>query len=66
KTLHALMWYLPESLQQALTLLSTRADRYPFHKILSHHFPLSAINDAFAEQDCGKVQRAALLPWDDS
>ena len=66
KTLHGLMWYRPESLQQALTLLSTRADRYPFHKILSHHYPLSAINDAFAEQDCGKVHRAALLPWAES
>jgi hypothetical protein len=46
-------------------MLSTRADRYPFHKILSHKFPLSAINEAYQEQDCGKVQRAALLPWEE-
>lgn len=65
KTLHGLMWYRPESLEKALTLLSTRADRYPFHKILSHQYPLRAINDAFQEQDVGKVQRAALLPWSD-
>ncbi|MBW3540898.1 MAG: zinc-binding dehydrogenase, partial [Planctomycetes bacterium] len=63
KTLHGLMWYRPESLQQALLLLSTRAARYPFHKILSHRYPLTAIDDAFREQDDGRVQRAALLPW---
>ncbi len=59
-----LMWYKPESLQRALTLLSTRADRYPFHKILSHSYPLAAIDQAFQDQDCGAVQRAALLPWE--
>ena len=64
KRLLGLMWYRPESLQQALTLLSTRADRYPFHKILSHSYPMRAINEAFADQDAGTVQRAALLPWD--
>lgn len=60
-----LMWYEPESLQRALQLLSTRADVYPFHKILSHSFPLRAVDEAFREQDTGTVQRAALLPWDD-
>jgi len=64
KTLHGLMWYRPASLQKALTLLSTRADRYPFHKILSHKYPLSQVTQAFEDQDVGKVQRAALLPWD--
>ncbi|MCH8827975.1 MAG: zinc-binding dehydrogenase [Planctomycetes bacterium] len=63
KTLRGIMWYHPESLQKALTLLSTRADRYPFHKILSHKYPLSEVSQAFADQDTGSVQRAALLPW---
>lgn len=63
KTILGLMWYEPESLKQALTLLSTRADRYPFHKILSEKYPLSEISQAFEDQDAGRVQRAALLPW---
>jgi len=65
KTIHGLMWYRPESLQKALTLLSTRADRYPFQKILSHKYPMRAIDEAFRDQDAGKVQRSALLPWDE-
>jgi Zn-dependent alcohol dehydrogenase len=63
KSLLGIMWYEPESLRQALQLLSTKADRYPFHKILSHHYPMTRINEAFADQDGGTVQRAALLPW---
>jgi len=63
KTVHGLMWYRPSSLQAALTLLSTRADRYPFHKILSHKYPLAEVTQAFRDQDAGQVQRAALLPW---
>ena len=63
KQVLGLMWYEPESLQKALILLSTRADRYPFHKILSHHYPLTAIDDAFRDQDSAAVQRSALLPW---
>jgi threonine dehydrogenase-like Zn-dependent dehydrogenase len=57
------MWYEPDSLYKALQLLSTRQQRYPFHKIISHRFPLREINRAFAEQDAGRVHRAALLPW---
>jgi D-arabinose 1-dehydrogenase-like Zn-dependent alcohol dehydrogenase len=63
KTIHGLMWYRPASLHKALTLLSTRADRYPFHRILSHRYPLRAITQAFQDQNAGRVQRAALLPW---
>lgn len=65
KSYLGLMWYRPESLQQALKLLSTRADRYPFHKILSHRYPLKAVDQAFHDQDSGAVQRAALLPWEE-
>jgi D-arabinose 1-dehydrogenase-like Zn-dependent alcohol dehydrogenase len=63
KTILGLMWYRPKSLQKALELLSTRAGRYPFHKLLSHQYPLSAIDEAFRDQDAGSVHRAALLPW---
>ncbi|MDP7276933.1 MAG: zinc-binding dehydrogenase [Planctomycetaceae bacterium] len=64
KTVLGLMWYRPQSLQAALQLLSTSADRYPFEKILSHHYPFDAIDQAFADQDSGLIQRAALLPWE--
>ncbi|MGE3317552.1 MAG: zinc-binding dehydrogenase [Planctomycetaceae bacterium] len=64
KTILGQMWYRPDSLRKSLEMLSTRADRYPFQKILSHRYPLSAIDEAFRDQDAGKVQRAALLPWD--
>jgi Zn-dependent alcohol dehydrogenase len=57
------MWYEAESLYKALRFLATKQDRYPFHKILSHKYPLREINTAFAEQDAGRVHRAALLPW---
>ena len=65
KSLLGIMWYDPESLLKALQLLSTRQNQYPFHKILSHRYPLSEITTAFQEQDKGHVQRAALLPWDE-
>ncbi|MBI3461633.1 MAG: zinc-binding dehydrogenase [Planctomycetes bacterium] len=63
KTIVGVMWYEPPSLQKALDLLATKQDKYPFHKILSHKYPLTAISTAFQEQDAGHVQRAALLPW---
>ncbi len=65
KRILGLMWYRAESLREALDLLSRRADRYPFGKILSHRYPLRAIDEAFRDQDTGRVQRTALLPWED-
>jgi threonine dehydrogenase-like Zn-dependent dehydrogenase len=64
KRLQGLMWYWPESLRKALDFLSQRADVYPFDKVLSHRYPLTAIDQAFRDQDSGIVQRAALLPWE--
>ena len=63
KTILGIMWYEPESLLKAIHLLATHPDRYPFDKIISHRYPLTEINTAFAEQDAGHVHRAALLPW---
>lgn len=64
KTVLGLMWYKSECLQKALAFLSSRQEKYPFHKIMSHRYPLTEINRAYAEQDAGVVQRAALLPWE--
>jgi threonine dehydrogenase-like Zn-dependent dehydrogenase len=63
KTILGIMWYDSESLLKAIQLLASRQDRYPFHRVLSHKYPLTAINDAFRDQDSGGVHRAALLPW---
>ena len=65
KTIMGMMWYRPESLRSALQLLSESATKYPFDRILSHSYPLTEIDQAFADQDTGSVQRAALLPWGD-
>jgi Zn-dependent alcohol dehydrogenase len=58
-----IMWYEADSLHKALRFLSKEQSRFPLNKILSHRYPLTAINEAFADQDAGKVHRAALLPW---
>lgn len=63
KTILGIMWYEADSLLKALRLLASRQDRYPFHRVISHKYPLAAINDAFRDQDAGRVHRAALLPW---
>ena len=35
---------------------------YPYHKIVSHKFPLEQVNEAFAQQNTGRVTRASLVP----
>jgi len=56
------VYYEGEHLQQALDLLRRTRDRYPWHKVVSHTFPLERINEAFAEADGGRVTRAAIVP----
>jgi threonine dehydrogenase-like Zn-dependent dehydrogenase len=63
KRILGVMWYDAQSLWKAVQLLSRRQDRYPFQRVLSHKYPLREIDTAFAEQDAGRVHRAALLPW---
>ena len=64
KSILGIMWYEPRNLLQALQLLSTRQAKYPFSKVISHKYPLGAINEAFREQDAGRVHRTALLLWE--
>lgn len=54
--------YESESLKKALDFMERTRDRYPYHRVLSHKFPLAQINEAFAEQDKGHITRAALVP----
>jgi threonine dehydrogenase-like Zn-dependent dehydrogenase len=53
-------WVLP----RALDFLRRARARYPFHKLVSHRYPLEQINRAFEEADWasaqGKVTRAAI------
>ena len=55
-------WVLP----RALDFLARTRHRYPFHKLVSHCYPLEEINRAFEEADWalsqGKVTRAAIVP----
>ncbi len=64
----AMSHYHPRVLPVALDFLARHHTRYPFDKLLSHHFPLEQVNDAFAqaewsrgESDPTKVVRAALV-----
>jgi threonine dehydrogenase-like Zn-dependent dehydrogenase len=46
----------------AIDMLSRTRNKYPFHKIISHKFPLEQVNEAFAQQHTGHVTRASLVP----
>jgi putative phosphonate catabolism associated alcohol dehydrogenase len=54
--------YEPRHLREALDLLDRGRQRYPFHKIVSHRFPLEEINDVMAAQAEGHITRASLVP----
>jgi D-arabinose 1-dehydrogenase-like Zn-dependent alcohol dehydrogenase len=54
--------YEAEHLEKALDLMVRTRSKYPYHKVLSHKFPLEQINEAFAQQDKGHITRAAIVP----
>jgi len=54
--------YEAEHLRGALDLMRRTRTRYPWDRVVSHKFPLEAINDAFVQQDKGHVTRAAIVP----
>ncbi|MEE9202406.1 MAG: zinc-binding dehydrogenase [Dehalococcoidia bacterium] len=54
--------YEPWVVPRALDFLKANREKYPFHRLISHKFPLEQINEAFALADQGKVSRAALVP----
>jgi putative phosphonate catabolism associated alcohol dehydrogenase len=61
-TLVALATYEPWVIPQALDFLRRNRQRYPFEKLISHSFPLTEIDEAFAQADAGAVIRASLVP----
>jgi hypothetical protein len=46
----------------ALDLLRRTRHEYPYHRVVSHKFPLAQVNEAFAQQHGGHVTRASLVP----
>jgi D-arabinose 1-dehydrogenase-like Zn-dependent alcohol dehydrogenase len=62
RSILGMVYYEGEHLQQALDLMQRTRDRYPWHAVVSHTFPLDRINEAFEEADKGRVTRAAVVP----
>jgi D-arabinose 1-dehydrogenase-like Zn-dependent alcohol dehydrogenase len=54
--------YEAEHLRGALDLMLRTRGRYPYERIVSHRFPLEAINEAFRRQEDRHVTRAAIVP----
>jgi threonine dehydrogenase-like Zn-dependent dehydrogenase len=66
-TVHGVSLYEPGALYRAVEFLARTRNRYPFEKIFSHTFPLSRIDQAFAEADVfakdkKNVTRASVSP----
>jgi hypothetical protein len=49
-------------LQDALDILKRTRHKYPFHRIVSHKFPLAEINQVLVAQDKGHITRSSLVP----
>jgi D-arabinose 1-dehydrogenase-like Zn-dependent alcohol dehydrogenase len=54
--------YEAEHLKGALDLMVRTRHRYPYHRIVSHRFPLDRINEAFRQQEDGHITRGAIAP----
>src|SRR5919199_1858078 len=54
--------YEADHLKGALDLMTRTLRKYPYHKVLSHKFPLDQINEAFTQQVEGHITRAAIVP----
>lgn len=54
--------YEAHHLETAIKFMQRTRTKYPYHKVLSHKFPLEQVNDAFAQQAKGHITRGALVP----
>jgi threonine dehydrogenase-like Zn-dependent dehydrogenase len=59
-TIFGLNHYERRHLRDALDILGRTRARYPYHRIVSHRYPLEQINEAMAAQNTGTVTRASL------
>ena len=69
KTVKGVSTYHPAVLPKALGFLQRNRERFPFDKIVSHHFPLDQINQAFEQSewygrsgDTTQITRAMITP----
>ena len=54
--------YARRHLREALDVLRRTRGKYPYDRVVSHKFPLSEVNEAFAQQDRGTITRSSLVP----
>jgi threonine dehydrogenase-like Zn-dependent dehydrogenase len=58
--------YRPDLLPTLLAFLVRNQDKLPFHKVVSHKFPLAEVNEAFAQAEWDqrqtRITRAMLVP----
>jgi threonine dehydrogenase-like Zn-dependent dehydrogenase len=67
KKIVGVIQYDPWVIPRALDFLVRTRDRWPWHRLISHTYPLDQINEAFAasewhERETTSITRAALLP----
>jgi len=67
KRIVGVIQYDPWVIPRALDFLVRTRDRWPWHRILSHKYPLEQINEAFAasewhNRETTAITRAALMP----
>jgi D-arabinose 1-dehydrogenase-like Zn-dependent alcohol dehydrogenase len=60
KAIQGIIVYEPWVIRRALDFLSRTRDKYPYHKIISHTFPFSQINEAFTFANEGSAIRVGL------
>ena len=61
-TLIGVAHYRARDLAGALAFVDRESDRLPLDQMLASRFDLTDINDAFVQQDAGRVTRSALVP----
>jgi len=69
KTVKGVNTYHPAVIPKALAFLQRNRDRFPFQKVVSHHFPLDRINEAFEQSewygrsgDTTQITRSMIVP----
>lgn len=53
--------YDPWALPEALEFLQRTRDRYPYHRLISHTFPLDQINEAFQQAEWAGKQATEII-----
>jgi len=61
-TLRGVHNYAPRHLQQAVDFLQAAAATFPFAALVTHRFPLAAIDAALACAQSGDALRVAVIP----